>query len=122
MSGFAGYRLIVSCTAGLRRDHLFRLRIIEIGEAAFACAPLSCTIYTEADRRVAMGKIRAASAMTSSIKDVVSHGLRRDPGLGGDRMLPATGHEGRENEIETVVEFDRALDSSRSRGYGRYEI
>jgi hypothetical protein len=60
--------------------------------------------------------------MTSSIKDVVSHGLRRNPGLGGDGTLSAAGHEGRESEIDTIVEFDQALDSSRSRGYGRYEI
>lgn len=66
-----------------------------------------------------MGKIRGVSAMTSSMQDVVSHGLRRNPGLGGDGMLPATG---RESEIDTIVEFDQALDSSRSRGYGRYEI
>jgi hypothetical protein len=37
-------------------------------------------------------------------------------------MLAAAGHEGRESEIDTIVEFDQALDSSRSRGYGRYEI
>jgi hypothetical protein len=69
-----------------------------------------------------MGKIRGVSAMTSSMQDVVSHGLRRNPGLAGDRTLPATGHECRESEIDTIVEFDQALDSSRSRGYGRYEI
>ena len=69
-----------------------------------------------------MGKIRVVSAMTNSMKDVVLHGLRRDPGFGGDRTLPATGHECRDNEIDTVVEFNQELDSSRSRGYGRYEI
>jgi hypothetical protein len=69
-----------------------------------------------------MGKIRVASAMTNSIKDVASHGPRRDPGLGGDGMLPAAGRECRESEIDTIVEPDYALDSSRSRGYGRYEI
>jgi len=69
-----------------------------------------------------MGKIRAASAMTNSTQDIVAHGLRRDPGLGGDRVLPAAGHECRGSEIDTIVESDQALDSSRSRGYGRYEI
>jgi hypothetical protein len=69
-----------------------------------------------------MGKIRVVSAMTNSTKDVVSHGLRRDPGFGGDRALPATGHECRDSEIGTTVEFDQAPASSRSRGYGRYEI
>jgi hypothetical protein len=76
----------------------------------------------EANRRVAMGKIRVVSAMTNSMKDVVLHGLRWDPRSGGDRPLPATGRECRENEIDTIAEFDQALDSSRSRGYGRYEI
>jgi hypothetical protein len=60
--------------------------------------------------------------MTNSMEDVVSHGPRRDPRSGGDRTLPATGHEARESEIDTIVEFDQAPDSSRSRGYGRYEI
>jgi hypothetical protein len=69
-----------------------------------------------------MGKIRVVSAMTSSMNDVALHGPRRDPRSGGDRPLPATGHECRDNEIDTIVEFDQALDSSRSRGYGRYEI
>jgi hypothetical protein len=69
-----------------------------------------------------MGMIRVVSAMTNSMKDVVSHGLRRDPGFGGDRTLPATGHKDRDSEIDTIVEFDQALDSSRSRGFGRYEI
>jgi hypothetical protein len=69
-----------------------------------------------------MGKIRVVSAMINSMKDVVSHGPHGDPHSGGDRMLPAAGHECRESEIDTIVEFDQALDSSRSRGYGRYEI
>jgi hypothetical protein len=69
-----------------------------------------------------MGKIRVASAMISSKKHVVSHGLRRNPGLGGEGMLPAAGHECRDSENDTILEFDQALDSSRSRGYGRYEI
>jgi hypothetical protein len=69
-----------------------------------------------------MGKIRVVSATTNSTKDVVLHGLRRNPRSGGDRRLPATGRECRESEIDTIVEFDQALDSSRSRGYGRYEI
>jgi hypothetical protein len=69
-----------------------------------------------------MGKIRVVSAMTNSMKDVVSQGLRRNPGLGGDGMLPAAGHECGDRENDTILEFDQALDSSRSRGYGRYEI
>jgi hypothetical protein len=73
----------------------------------------------EADRRVAMGKM---SATTNSMKDVVLQGPRRDPRCGGDRTLPRTGHECRGPESDTGAEFDQALDSSRSRGYGRYEI
>ena len=69
-----------------------------------------------------MGKIRVASAMTNSMKDSVSRGLRRDPGFAGDRTLAATGHECRDPKIDTGVEFNQTPDSSRSRGYGRYEI
>ena len=69
-----------------------------------------------------MGKIRVVNAMTNSMRDVALHGPRRDTGFDGVRALPATGHEGRGSEIDTVVEFDQALDCSRSRGYGRYEI
>ena len=69
-----------------------------------------------------MGKIRVESAMTNSMNDVVLHGLRRDPGFGGDRTLPATGHECHDPEIGTGAQSGHELDSSRSRGYGRYEI
>jgi hypothetical protein len=69
-----------------------------------------------------MEMIRGAIDKTSSMKDTVSRGLRRGPGSAGDRTLPATGHECRDPEIDTGVQFDQALDSSRSRGYGRYEI
>jgi hypothetical protein len=69
-----------------------------------------------------MGKTRAVCAMTNSMEDVVLHGLRRDEHFGGDRTLPATGDIAREREHGTIVQFDQAPDSSRSRGYGRYEI
>jgi hypothetical protein len=69
-----------------------------------------------------MGKIRVVSAMTNSMKDVGLHDPRRDPGFGGDRTLPAAGRECRDRESDTIVEFDQAPDSWRSRGYGRYEI
>jgi hypothetical protein len=69
-----------------------------------------------------MGMIRGAIDKTNSMKDIASHGLRRDPGLAGDLTLPAAGHEYRDPEIDTGVQSGRALDSSRSRGYGRYEI
>jgi hypothetical protein len=99
---------------------LFRMRIIEIGAATFASPRLFCTIYPEADRRVAMGMIRGAVDKTSSMKDVDACGLRQDPGFAGDRTRSAAGHECRDPEIDE--QSDQALDSSRSRGYGRYEI
>jgi hypothetical protein len=66
--------------------------------------------------------IRGAIDNASSMKDVGLRGLRRDPGFAGDRRLPAAGHECRDPEIGPDVQSDQALDSSRSRGYGRYEI
>jgi hypothetical protein len=69
-----------------------------------------------------MGKIGVVSAMTNSMQDVALHGPRRNPGSGDDRPLPATGHECRDRESDPIGEFDQALDPSRSRGYGRYEI
>jgi hypothetical protein len=69
-----------------------------------------------------MGKIRVVSAMTNSMQDAALHGPRRNPGSGGDRPLPATGLECRDRECDTIGEFDQTPDSSRSRGYGRYEI
>jgi hypothetical protein len=69
-----------------------------------------------------MGMIRGAIDEAGSMKDAVSRGLRPDPGLAGDQTLPAAGHECRDPEIDTSVEFNQTPDSSRSRGYGRYEI
>ena len=69
-----------------------------------------------------MGMIRGAVDKTSAMKDVALPGLRRDPGFAGDRTPVAGGHECRDFKIDTIVEFDQAPDSSRSRGYGRYEI
>jgi hypothetical protein len=66
--------------------------------------------------------IRSAVDKASSMKDVGSREPRRDPGFAGDRMFPAAGHECRDPEIDTGVQSGQALDSSRSRGYGRYEI
>jgi hypothetical protein len=98
------------------------MRIIEIGATIFASARLSCTIHPEADGRVAMGMIRGVFDTTSSMKDIGSRGPRQDPVLTGDRALPVAGEERRDPEIDTGVPFDQAPDSSRSRGYGRYEI
>jgi hypothetical protein len=98
------------------------MRIIEIGAASFASARLSCTVYPEADGRVAMGMIRGAVDKTSSMKDIGLHGLCRDTALAGDRTPPATGHECRDPEIDPCEQSEQALDSARSRGYGRYEI
>ena len=69
-----------------------------------------------------MGMIRGAIDKTSSMKGFGLPGLRRGPGFAGDRTLPTAGHEYRDSEIDTGVQFDQPLDSSRSRGYGRYEI
>jgi hypothetical protein len=69
-----------------------------------------------------MGMIRGAVGKTSSMKDILSHRRRQDPGFGGDRTFPAAGHERRDPEIDSGEQSDQALDSSRSRGYGRYEI
>jgi hypothetical protein len=69
-----------------------------------------------------MGMIRGAVDKASSMKDIVSRGPRLNPGFAGDRVLPATDRECRGPESDTGVEFDQAPDSSRSRGYGRYEI
>jgi hypothetical protein len=69
-----------------------------------------------------MGMIRGAIDKTSSMKDIGSRGPRRDTALAGDRTPPATGRECRDPKIDTIVGFDQAPDSSRSRGYGRYEI
>jgi hypothetical protein len=108
--------------AGPDTPDLFRERITEIDAAIFASVRLSCTIHPEADRRVAMGMIRGAADKTSSVKDVVSRELSGDPGFAGDRAIPAAGPECRDAEIDPVVQFDQVLESSRSRGYGRYEI
>jgi hypothetical protein len=69
-----------------------------------------------------MGMIRGAIDKTNSMKDIASRGPRRDPGFAGDRTLPAAGHECQDPEIDTGEQSGQALDSSRSRGYGRYEI
>jgi hypothetical protein len=69
-----------------------------------------------------MGTIRGAIDKAGSIKDIVARGPRRDSGFAGDRMLPAAGHECRNPKIDTGEQSGQAPDSSRSRGYGRYEI
>ncbi|MHB8269118.1 hypothetical protein [Bradyrhizobium sp.] len=69
-----------------------------------------------------MGMIRGAADKTNSMKGTVTRELRRDLGFVGDRAIPAAGPECRDAEIDPVVQFDQVLDSSRSRGYGRYEI
>jgi hypothetical protein len=69
-----------------------------------------------------MGMIRGAIDKTSSMKDIGPRRVRRDPGFAGDRTLPAAGHQCRDPEIDAGLQSDHAPDSSRSRGYGRYEI
>jgi hypothetical protein len=69
-----------------------------------------------------MEMIRGAVDKAGSMKDVVLPGLRRNLGFAGDHTIPATGQGRRDPEIDTGDQSERALDSSRSRGYGRYEI
>jgi hypothetical protein len=69
-----------------------------------------------------MEMIRGAIDQTGSMKEIASRGLTRNPGFAGDRALPAAGHECRDPEIEAGEQSGQTLDSSRSRGYGRYEI
>jgi hypothetical protein len=66
--------------------------------------------------------IRSAVGKTNSMKDIGSHGLQRDPGSVDDRTRAAAGHRCRDPEIGTGEQSGQAPDSSRSRGYGRYEI
>jgi len=68
-----------------------------------------------------MGMIRGAVDKAGSMKDIGSHGPCRNPDFPGDRVLPAAGDECRDPEID-LVQSGQALDYSRSRGYGRYEI
>jgi hypothetical protein len=69
-----------------------------------------------------MGMIRGAVDNASSMKDIGLPGVRRDAGLPGDRAPAAEGHECHDPESGSGVQSDHVLDSSRSRGYGRYEI
>jgi hypothetical protein len=66
--------------------------------------------------------IRGAVDKTSSMKDLGSRGPRRDTDFAGDRTIPAAGQGCRDPEIDTGVQSGQPSDSSRSRGYGRYEI
>jgi hypothetical protein len=67
-----------------------------------------------------MGMIRGAVDKTNSMKGTIARGLPRDTGFAGDQALPST--EYRDPATDTGEQFGQALDSSRSRGYGRYEI
>ena len=69
-----------------------------------------------------MGIIRGAIDTTGSMEDIVSRRPHRDPDLAADRTPPATDCQCQDPMLDTVVGFDQAPDSSRSRGYGRYEI
>lgn len=69
-----------------------------------------------------MGTIRGAVDKAGSMQDTGSRGLRRDPSFAGDPTPAAAGQEYRDPQIDTIVEFGQVPVSSRSRGYGRYEI
>jgi hypothetical protein len=61
------------------------------------------------------------SAMTNSMENVLSFRLDRDSSSDRDRLVPATDRKCLDGNAQPVAQLD-GLDSSRSRGYGRYEI
>jgi hypothetical protein len=60
-------------------------------------------------------------AVTNSTENVLSFGPDRDPSPDYDRLVPATDRKCLDGNAQPVASLD-GLDSSRSRGYGRYEI
>ena len=61
------------------------------------------------------------SAATNSMENVVSFGPDRVSSSDRDRLVPATDRKCLDGDAQSVAPLD-GLDSSRSRGYGRYEI
>jgi hypothetical protein len=60
-------------------------------------------------------------AVTNPMKKTLSSGPDRDPRPDRDRLVAATDRECLDGDAQSVAQLD-ALDSSRSRGFGRYEI
>jgi hypothetical protein len=61
------------------------------------------------------------SAVTNSTENVLSFRPDRGPSPDRDRLIPATDRKCLDGNAQPVAQLD-GLDSSRSRGYGRYEI
>jgi hypothetical protein len=61
------------------------------------------------------------SAVTNSMENVLSFRTDRDSPPDRDRLVPATDRKCPDGNAQPVAQLD-GLDSSRSRGYGRYEI
>jgi hypothetical protein len=61
------------------------------------------------------------SAVTNSMENVLSSRPDRDSPPGGDPLVPATDRKCLDGNAQPVAQLD-VLDSSRSRGFGRYEI
>jgi hypothetical protein len=61
------------------------------------------------------------SAVTNSMDNVLPFRPDRDSSPGRDRLVPAIDRKCLDGNAQPVAQLD-GLDSSRSRGYGRYEI
>ncbi|HEV7408823.1 MAG TPA: hypothetical protein VGO01_10085 [Bradyrhizobium sp.] len=61
------------------------------------------------------------SAVTNSMENVRSFRPDRDSSPDRDRLVPATDRKCLDGNAQSVAQLDE-LDSSRSRGFGRYEI
>jgi hypothetical protein len=61
------------------------------------------------------------SAVTNSMENVLPFRPDRGSSPDRDRLVPATDRKRLDGNAQPVAQLD-GLDSSRSRGYGRYEI
>jgi hypothetical protein len=61
------------------------------------------------------------SAVTNSMDNVLPFRSDRDSSPDRDRLVPATDRKCLDSKAQPAPQLD-GLDSSRSRGYGRYEI
>jgi hypothetical protein len=61
------------------------------------------------------------SAVTDSLENALSFRPDRDSSAGRDQRVPATDRKCLDGNVQSVAQLDD-LDSSRSRGFGRYEI
>ena len=61
------------------------------------------------------------SAVTNSMENALSFSPDRGSSTGRDWLVPATDRKCLDGNAQSVAQLD-GLDSSRSRGFGRYEI